>query len=386
MGRQCVLSLGSAVVAGLLLMGASAFGSADQPLRSIQQIVMANSMVGWALADQHIVRTSDGGRLWTVVGPAVSGPSSTLTDVTMQHAALAISEPTGVPDQSPRFSTLLWVTSDGGARWRDTIVPWSGFEPVQSLQLFTSGLGWVLTANEPAAGNESAVLLHTTNGGDTWNTLPSSIFPGQSAAKVLHGIPYFGDKAGVSFLSARIGWVAGGDEGPTGVLFMRTTNGGQSFYPQTLIPPAGYVIGNANPPIFSTRSVGWIPLTLIPHHSQNPSALGFEVTTDSGQTWHPVQKVFAKPPRIWPTVGQPTWSFVGRQRGWVLASGQLYRSVNTGRQWQRVAQAPAMTEGIDFISPQVGWAFGTGTIRLWKTTDGGRRWRPVRAHIISEPF
>ena len=108
-----ILSMGGAVFAGLPLLGTSAFGSTDSPLRSIQQIVMANPTVGWALAGQHIVRTTDGGRLWTIVGPAVSGPSSTLTDVTPQHVALAISEATGVPDQSPRFSTLLWTTFDG---------------------------------------------------------------------------------------------------------------------------------------------------------------------------------------------------------------------------------------------------------------------------------
>jgi len=39
--------------------------------------------------------------------------------------------------------------------------------------------------------------------------------------------------------------------------------------------------------------------------------------------------------------------------------------------------------GIHFRSPHLGWAVGTGGVIL-KTTDGGRRWRPVTSGTTSQ--
>lgn len=384
--RRVVLGFGSSLGAGfaaLLIMGISTAGPIVQSLRALRQVVMVNPKVGWAIAGQRIVRTTDGGQRWTVVGPtAPVGTSSALAGVTLQHVALAISGPTGVPlNESPGYSTLLWATSDSGTDWHYVAVPLS-ILPVQSLQLLGSGIGWALTDIEANAGNESAVLLHTANGGKTWQALLSSVFPGHSVASTAHGIPYAEDKAGLSFLSTHTGWVTGGGEAPGTLLFLRTTNGGQSFSSQTLPPPSGYVIGNADPPIFPTATVGWTPVTLIRRGQPSPSGLGFELTTNAGITWNAVPKVF--PEGVYSgdgTFHQPAWSLVGSRYGWVLAEGQLNRTVDAGRQWQRIAEAPMMKTwvGIDFVSRQIGWAFGTGKTVLWKTIDGGQRWSPVSA-------
>lgn len=224
--------------------------------------------------------------------------------------------------------------------------------------------------------------MHTANGGTTWQALRTSVFPGDARASAPHGIPYSGDKSGVTFISARTGWVAGGAEAPGTLIFMRTTNGGRSFVPQSLPAPPGYVIGNANPPVFPTPSVGWTPLTVIRNGVQ---ALGFARTTDAGQTWQAIPAVFAGfPPGG--LAAQPAWSFVDRQWGWVLSQGTLYRTHDGGQQWPRVAKSPVMARwvGLDFLSPTDGWAFGTGRNALWQTTDGGQQWHLVQALLQSK--
>ena len=77
-----------------------------------------------------------------------------------------------------------------------------------------------------------------------------------------------------------------------------------------------------------------------------------------------------------PMVGQATF-----------LPGQLLRTTDGGRHWAAVRLPDGVpTGGIDFVSARAGFATGTEDVagqsarcraRLWATTDGGAKWRPV---------
>ncbi len=55
-----------------------------------------------------------------------------------------------------------------------------------------------------------------------------------------------------------------------------------------------------------------------------------------------------------------------------VAGGQLLITADGGRSWQPVSGAPAMAQTVCFSSPVDGFLGTPG--RIWRSTDGGRRW------------
>ena len=136
-----------------------------------------------------------------------------------------------------------------------------------AIQLLTPRVGWILTDLAPAMTIESAVILHTTDGGTHWTALRSSVFPTHPVWRSEpQGLTAKFEKNGVTFRSPNVGWVTGGIYAPHEVLFERTTNGGQTWRPTTALFNAGS--------------------------------------------------------------GTSSWSFVGIRDGWVLADYHLYRTTD----------------------------------------------------------
>jgi photosystem II stability/assembly factor-like uncharacterized protein len=244
-----------------------------------------------------------------------------------------------------------------------------------AIQLQTPQVGWILTDLAPAMGIESAVILHTTDGGTHWTALRSSVFPAHPAWRSEpQGLTAPFEKSGVTFRSPTVGWVTGGDNYPHEVFFERTTNGGKTFTAQALPPIDSQTVGETDPPIFTTSQTGWLPV-------QTNYGQGFERTTDGGQTWRPT-------PRVFPTGNDyhnPTsWSFVGSQAGWILANHHLYRTTNGAATWTPIARSHHLPHwtSIDFVTRSQGWATTTSVATpLWETTNGGLTWKSVAARL-----
>ena len=115
--------------------------------------------------------------------------------------------------------------------------------------------------------------------------------------------------------------------------------------------------------------------------------VGFERTTNGGQTWTPTAKLFYQSDHLG-IISPISWSFQGAQDGWVLsdhrtANGvatQLYRTTDGAATWTQVAIHNPLTHwtAIDFFSPALGWATAaSASTPLWETTDGGVHWHRV---------
>ena len=336
----------------------------------LAQLHMVTSQVGWAVADQHVVRTANGGQTWQVLGPRIpTGAITLLAGDDVRNAGIVVETGSVAP-----FAAQYEWTTNGGQTWHVGNLPWAHVYPPSSVQMVTPRDGWILTGTIPEAGSETAVVLHTTDGGARWEALPSSAFPpnGPSTGNGRtepHGLTIAWDKNGVTFRSPQVGWVTGGDNYPREVVFDRTTNGGKTFTPQALPSIEGQTVGETDPPIFTTSQTGWLPV-------QTTDGRGFERTTNGGQTWLPTPTVF--------NARNISWGFVGAQDGWVLANHRLYRTMNGGGSWTPIARGHHLPHwtSIDFVTTLQGWATTTSvTTPLWETTDGGVTWKPIAARL-----
>lgn len=77
-------------------------------------------------------------------------------------------------------------------------------------------------------------------------------------------------------------------------------------------------------------------------------------------------------------LGSADASFLDADHGWVAVGGAssttVYRTTDGGETWLALTPNTDLSgvTHLDFVSPQVGWAVGSG--RLLKTTDGGQKW------------
>jgi photosystem II stability/assembly factor-like uncharacterized protein len=181
-------------------------------------IQFVSASLGWAVSQDTILATTDGGRNWTV---QYSG-HITLTSVDFISSQVGWAVGT----------SALLATSDGGARW--TALP----EPcpvIRSVHFISPDAGFAVAGGTSDASAESGpevpevagVVLMTSDGGRRWRVLPA---PANAQT--------------VCFSDPQIGWLGAG-----GRLY-RSTTGGRRWVQVVATPvSAGYPTGLALTPL-----------------------------------------------------------------------------------------------------------------------------------------
>jgi photosystem II stability/assembly factor-like uncharacterized protein len=110
-------------------------------------------------------------------------------------------------------------------------------------------------------------------------------------------------------------------------------------------------------------------------------------TRDGGQHW---EKISSDPP--YGSRGPTSLFFLDAQRGWISCDSGVFATQDGGKTWQPLLTQTSAdplavqfsnAEGIDMLSPQVGYAIfhqtnlNSGQDALVKTRDGGTTWQPV---------
>ncbi len=223
--------------------------------------------------------------------------------------------------------------------------------PLHTNSAHTTNLG----ANAENAGTES-IIIHTDNGGKTWNRQQSGIF-GKPLKKV-----YFRDMFK--------GWCAGED----GVL-IRTADGGQTW--QQLETDTENNLHD----IFILENVGWIV-----------GDWGTVLKTiDGGKTFEPIEiGTNGDTPSAFNKKSLRGIYFVDNMHGWMVAystldssspdstrnSGYIYATSDGGETWaEQFSTEPALFS-LHFIDRTTGWVAGDKR-SLFFTTDGGNTWEFV---------
>jgi photosystem II stability/assembly factor-like uncharacterized protein len=249
-------------VTGLPVAPANPQG-ALQPVRLIRQGLLVRSMGllgperGWALADDRILLTEDGGESWRDITP---GPYPVLGaesgDPGIIWLALA---------GSPQDGIRMAGSTDGGAHWDLYPLPLASREEVDSLEtadldVTDDGVIWVMLHQKSSASFSRGILFLSEDGGRSWQRRSAPI----------------GDS--VKFLDARRGWIAGG---PAGDLLYSTVDGALTWSRQDLpLPDDGHALVGL--PHFESAQKGWLPVAL--NDISGGRLLMFE-TGDGGHSW-----------------------------------------------------------------------------------------------------
>lgn len=180
----------------------------------------ASKKVGWVgtlTAAKRLYQTKNGGKSWTLVSNLPPLAPSAICGLSVVNKDVAYAAGTNYPNRPAR----MMKTVDGGATWQ----AWE-MAPHASLLIdtyFTSPLkGWVVggkaDVSNPTRDDVKAVVLHTTDGGNTW---------ANQAAALTASLPKGEWGWKIDFLDDNVGYVS--LESFTRGAILKTTDGGNTW-------------------------------------------------------------------------------------------------------------------------------------------------------------
>ena len=303
----------------------------DSSLASIRQLFFVDDLHGWGRSGTRtVVRTTDGGQTWTrfqvTDAPDVSANQFFAFDTSRCFLALNIG---------------LYASTDGWQTWA-----------LHSSQALT---GFAFLDSTEAWGVERNKILHSTDGGKTWQNLTQDIFP--EGSTILET---------VDFVNADVGWMAGLNVGATrSGIILKTVDGGKTWTEQWR--KDGVSLGEI---IFLDEQLGW-----------GVGSSGQIIhTRDGGQTW---TEQASGMDFILRAV-----CFVDSLFGWAVGGrfanngveGIILHTLDGGRTWldQTPADAPRLFD-VAFVDKMNGWIVGGGGSGfdsgvILRTRNGGQTW------------
>jgi photosystem II stability/assembly factor-like uncharacterized protein len=326
---------------------------------------------GWAVADQRLVVTADGGSSWHDVNPPAptqGGFAANLLAVEFldpDHGWVAFAEPFKLATD-PGFGRIdVWRTTNGGLTWARSELPKAkvntdgdvlGPFSFDFLDL-THGFAF-LTGNYTHVLGDSD-LYWTADGGKTWSAdRPTG--PGYTGV----------EGSSISFATAADGVIVGN---PGGSGISVTHDGGKTWADAKIAVLASFGgdVRLFSQAVFSDARTGLVAVRL---QGGTQSVTRIFRTTDGGSSWSYVMPI--------PGTGALIVSIVDQQH-WIATDGvDAVHTQNGGTSWTHVATRPPLT-GIDaaqFIDLKHGWAQWTDTLgnsHIAVTTDDGATWHDL---------
>jgi photosystem II stability/assembly factor-like uncharacterized protein len=288
----------------------------------------------YAVGDKgHIYETIDGGTTWT---DKTSPTIYQLTDVCFQalyNAVYAVGAYGQVIKKDEAANAQFEVLNKKPNHW------------MTDMDFINADTGWVVGGESmDDSGTKEGVILHTTDGGITWENQLTK--------------PYFFNS--VDFVNETEGWAVGsqGISMAEGVI-MHTINGGHTWTSQS-----NPIIESVDKVFFLDENNGWVV--------SNDWWGQIAHTTNGGQSWasqtnptkNPIVDIF----------------FINPDKGWAVGmDSTILRTTNGGQTWLRTELTVSNNwyfRSVFFIDELHGWTVGVyGVIML--TNDGGVTWQEV---------
>jgi len=327
---------------------------------AITSLHMLTELDGWAISENAILRTTDGGSTWYNVSPqgvTEFGYGTANTFLSASQAWVMVADAS-----DPAGSGLLYRTDDGGLTWTVYPVPFGGGQ----MAFINENVGWMMAYLGAGAGSMAVAIYQTGDGGATWT---QTYVNDPNLANAGDSLPLGGIKNNLTSLDSQTAWVGGVVYAPETFYLYKTSDGGQTWAPQTI--PAAPGMQNTDVsidsgPIFVSPSDGVLPVRF----TGETLRTGFYVTHDGGLNW---EFVIYLP-------GAGALDFVSPSDGFFWTGEQFFVTVDGASTWTTVNSDTSFSDsfaGMDFVNTRTGWIWTydmDGQYGLYKTTDGGGTW------------
>lgn len=326
----------------------------------ITSLTMLSELDGWAISENAILRTTDGGSTWYNVSPSGVtdlgfGTGHTFFDASQAWILVADAS-------DPAASGLLYRTGDGGLTWTVYPVPFGGGQ----MAFVDETHGWMLASLGAGAGSMAVAIYITDDGGESWTQTYTN---DPNLAGAGDSLPLSGIKNNLTALDEETAWVGGVIYAPETFYLYKTTDGGRTWTPQTI--PAAPGMQNTevavdSGPIFTTPDDGVLPIRF----TGETLRTGFYATHDGGVTWEFVTFM----------PGAGAVDFVSPSDGFFWTGEQFFVTADGAQTWTSVDPNVPFGDtfaGMDFVNTNTGWVWtyeGASQYSLYKTTDGGHTW------------
>jgi photosystem II stability/assembly factor-like uncharacterized protein len=376
-----VLTMALSVVAGISTVSAAPT-STSPASGTFAYLWPVKAQTAWLVVDtddggERVLRTTDGAASWDDVTPRQLSALVTPTNVGNGAATPQIVF-LGAERAWTNAAGTLVATSDGGRIWHDIgRVPVGGWRvplDCRLLQFVDPTHGWC-SISGAAMGSEGIELYRTVDGGLRWQRVSVTGPPSLPPTPTPGSLPWGCEKT-ISFTSPTVGWAGLTCFGYSNDLY-ETTDGGARWVAKAIAAmPSSLALGgnSIDPPVFTGRfGAGVI----------NPGEdTIFYRSEDGGASWQAVVPPGGPRVSYADVINALQWRLVDNRR--ILATD------NGGRTWRTTtphwvippANPNKALGGIQFVTPEVGWAQyyeeTTDTTTLLRTTDGGSNWTAVR--------
>ncbi|MGH9970279.1 MAG: YCF48-related protein [Pyrinomonadaceae bacterium] len=103
---------------------------------------------------------------------------------------------------------------------------------------------------------------------------------------------------------------------------------------------------------------------------------------DGGQTWAAVSQLRSVKSHDWEFMSSNQINFADEQRGWIVETFTIWRTDDSGRNWQQVfsvldPRAEGQPREAHFLNREIGWVTATSEGQIYQTTDGGNTWHLI---------
>ena len=320
-----------------------------------EDVFFADESRGWAVGKrsyepdlwgQIIFYTNDGGATWETQYE-LAPPDQLFSYFRLDSVyftdrqngwAVGSSEFFGYGDGQAHLGAILYTT-DGGLHWEEQVseICESWDREFFAVQFLDSQNGWALDHGhfDPSANGQSLFLAHTTDGGITWEWVPTGIQGSMSVGfAMVQGDMIFTDE--------HHGWAVGG----LGKV-IHTDDGGINWVKQELPSQWRRLFAVE----FLDDQVGWI------------AGEGLYHTTDGGSTW--IEQDTGISSSLYGSTDFQDIQFTDSLNGWLAGcSGLIMHTKDGGITWNLTDSGTSShLRGISFISPDKGWVVGDeGTI------------------------